>query len=103
MYSHGTYDDNLEFTGMAGCSTAILPCNPQEDPVNSMDEGGPNQNRGDISTRDWLLERHDLASSFVATRQLPDEDPINGIDNVVTAERTTAFLWQRRCDQPKGC
>jgi poly(3-hydroxybutyrate) depolymerase len=89
LYSHGTYDDNLEFTDIAGCSTANpATCEPKEDPVNSMDEGRPNQNRDDISTTNWLLERHDLANNLVATTPLLDEDPINRNDNVETTQRT---------------
>ena len=88
LYSHGTYDDNLVFTGSAGCSTSPATCSPGEDPDSSMDAGGPNQNRDDISTKDWLLDRHDLLDTNPAGTILPDEDPFTYNDLVETTERT---------------
>jgi predicted esterase len=89
FYSHGTYDDNLEYTGAAGCSTAIPPtCEASEDPVMSLDFGGPNQNRDDISTKNWLLGRHDLLDTNPAGTILPDQDPLNNNDSVATTRRT---------------
>jgi hypothetical protein len=88
FYSHGTYDDNLAYMGAAGCSTAIPPtCEASEDPMSSLNFGGPNQHRDDISTKNWLLGRHDLLDTSPAGIILPDQDPTT-IDNVTTTRRT---------------
>jgi hypothetical protein len=86
LYSHGTLDPNLLYTGVAGCST-MGACDPTEEPNFSMDPGGSNENRDDVSSIDWLLERHDVAdTSFPGV--LPDQVPGFWNDAVVTTERT---------------
>lgn len=86
LYSHGTLDDNLLYTGVAGCST-IGACDPTEDPNHSMDPGGLNQNRDDISSIDWLLQRHDLTHASLPG-SLADQVPGFRDDAVVTTART---------------
>lgn len=86
FYSHGTLDDNLVFTGAPNCFADGL-CDLDEDPNFSMDPGGVNQDRDDISSVDWLLDRHDLShTSFPGV--LPDEVPLFRDDSVVTTART---------------
>ncbi len=90
FYSHGTFDDNLEFAGTVGCSSGPMPtCPPNQDPAYSMDPGGPNEDRDDISTMSWLLARHDLLDTNPAKLIVPDEnlDPLTD-DLVVTTNRT---------------
>lgn len=88
FYSHGTLDDNLAYTGMAGCATANPPCEASEDPLLSLDFGGVNQNRDDISTKNWLLARHDLLETNPVGTVLPDQEPLTNPDNVTTTRRT---------------
>lgn len=89
FYSHGTLDDNLVYTGVAGCATANPPtCEAIEDPRLSLDFGGPQQDRDDLSTKDWLLARHDLLETNPAGMVLPDQDPLTNADNVTTTRRT---------------
>ena len=84
LYQHGVADDNLDRSGTPGCSTAPTPCDPDKDPNLSM--SGPAtklEDRDDISTVRWLLERHDRKKQDQST-VVPDEDPANGDDIVTT-------------------
>jgi hypothetical protein len=89
FYSHGSEDDNLVYTGVAGCATTNPPtCEASEDPMLSHDFDGPHQNRDDISTKNWLLGRHDLLDTNPAGAILPDQDTLSNTDSVTTTRRT---------------
>ena len=102
FYSHGTADDNLVYTGAEGCASGGLPaCDASEDPLLSQDSGGPLQDRDDISTKNWLLARHDLLDTIPPGTILLDQDPLTA-DSVTTLRRTyrtslgTAGVTSRR-------
>jgi poly(3-hydroxybutyrate) depolymerase len=88
LYIHGTKDDNLDREGQPGCWKGGPPVDPadctfDEDPMYSMDYGGPLQERDDISSINWLLSRHQLPSHSVSDCTVRDADPGNS-DKVTT-------------------
>ena len=82
LYIHGTKDDNLDWPGEPGCWRGGPPvdandCTLDEDPLYSMDYGGPLEQRDDISSVNWLLNRHQLAPDPVSDCIVLDADPGN--------------------------
>jgi hypothetical protein len=92
FYTHGTADDNLIRTGASGCWVGGPPSTPQEctldqDPLYYMNYEGDLDildNRDDISTVNWLLNRHQLPGDSRSLCVVPDENAASGTDNVVT-------------------
>jgi poly(3-hydroxybutyrate) depolymerase len=88
LYMHGTEDGNLQHPGEPGCWPGHPPehddeCQLDEDPLYSMDYGGEWQDRDDISSVGWLLNRHQLPDTPASDCTVIDADPSNS-DNVVT-------------------
>lgn len=90
LYIHGTADDNLAHTGTPGCWQGGPPvdaddCTLDADPLYSMDYGGPDEQRDDISTVNWLLDRHQLPSAVSSDCIVLDVDPSS--TDLVTTHR----------------
>lgn len=88
LYIHGTLDDNLIFGPTAGCWAGRPPlaaneCALNEDPLFSMDYGGPLEDRDDKSSVLWLLSRHLLPNEPASVCTVLDADRSNS-DSVVT-------------------
>ena len=88
LYIHGTEDGNLDWSGEPGCWKGGPPvdsddCTFDEDPLYSMDYGGPLQERDDISSVNWLLSRHALAPAPVSDCTMRDTD-LSDTDKVTT-------------------
>ena len=88
LYIHGTADDNLDHLGQPGCWQGRPPvapgdCTLDQDPLYSMDYDGPLEQRDDISSVNWLLDRHQLPSEPVSDCTVLDANS-SSADNVVT-------------------
>ena len=88
FFSYGTADDKLVRNGEPGCWKGRPPdpshadeCTIDEDPLYSMDYGGLLEDRDDISSVHWLLNRHQLALDSEQLCTIVDANPH---DNVTT-------------------